>query len=216
MSQFEIANSKLDVMFLCNLFITWAGPVALARCATKLEQAVESLTIDEWYQVMRAADDESPPRDEATREVSISVDQLPETVTPRTVAAIGLRGNLKTTDKLFEKHLASYNGEDEMVLRFCQSAALRMLARNLESWDAQLPIISQCYLKGVVSHQLPRQMRHHGAALIPLQVAKRIVERADRFPGELVTASEWVCRQELTSKIEPVGVIAGRDGWFEC
>ncbi len=50
---------------------------------------------------------------------------------------------------------------------------------------------------------------------MPIEVARDIVSRCDLYPSELVAWAEETCRQAVAAKVEPVGEVAIKNGWFE-
>lgn len=49
---------------------------------------------------------------------------------------------------------------------------------------------------------------------MPDDIAKKIAQQSDCYPGFLVAMAKARCREALVSKIVKVGEIANRDKWF--
>jgi hypothetical protein len=51
---------------------------------------------------------------------------------------------------------------------------------------------------------------------MPLDIAKEILSTPGHFPSFLLSVAEERFRQDISSKITPVAVIAQREGWFSA
>ena len=48
----------------------------------------------------------------------------------------------------------------------------------------------------------------------PLKIAEEVAENSEKYPRNLVAFAEEVCRENVASKMVPVGKIAQIEGWF--
>ena len=99
---------------------------------------------------------------------------------------------------------------------FEMTIVIELLGEGEISWQSALEIISQSYMKGVVSERyaVHKFVRTVPADSLPDDIAKEISRQPERYPGFLVAAAEAKCRESVASKIVKVGEIARRDKWF--
>lgn len=214
-SQFEMAGSTFDVMFALLVLLTWASLKTLIEMSNVISDILDSLPDNNWHQLASSLEQATAI---AYRETSRRFDtrKLPDNLSVRTVVAIAMRLNDQSTIGLYEEYLKDYQGNDPVVLEYCQKSAIEQLLKGqVATWEHNQTILEKSYALGVVSnpydiHWLLRNEHNN----LSLNIAKHITEHADRYPSFLVTISEAKCREEVASKMVPVAEIAKKEGWF--
>jgi hypothetical protein len=132
-----------------------------------------------------------------------------------------MRAKKEDRKAFYSEYLGNYRGTDRITLEFCQEEALDLSNFNGPSWSPNLNLIANSYAEGVISdpYVFRRFAPHRFAAhryikSLPIKIAEKIAETPDKYPIYLVAYAEATCRENVASKIVPVGKIAEREGWF--
>ncbi|MEG4421285.1 hypothetical protein QUA70_22240 [Microcoleus sp. LAD1_D5] len=212
---FSKAKNVKDIMFAVLILITWGSKKTLEQLAGEVEIHVEKLSTEDWGRLYNSVEESvSWTQQGSGRLIIFDVDLLPQVLNARTVTLLGIRS--KKPKDLYSKYLSGYSGSDFLVLQYWQSVVIELLGEGEISWQSALEIISQSYMKGVVSERyaVHKFVRTVPADALPDDIAKEISRQPERYPGFLVAAAEAKCRESVASKIVKVGEIARRDKWF--
>jgi hypothetical protein len=188
----------------------------MAELAGRIDLALERLSSKEWQRLMRTVRQSVFMVSEHVREngLPFDVDAFPRSLSPRAAAALGIRAKADIGQGIYLEYLASYQGHDPVIWGFCQRAATQFLFHDAANWQTYLSVIERSYAEGVVFEAIGLPEYARRADTLALPVARAIAEHPDKYPGQLVTMAESVCRRDVASRITPVGLIAQRDGWF--
>ncbi len=215
--QFDAANSELELMFISLVFLTWASSNTLVSLSEAMGTIFDQLSVDNWYIVMRSVQQSlSMIHGQANENLlSFDINALPENLSERTVAAIGIRAKREHAVCLYQKYLIDYQGSDPTVLEFCQRAAIDLAKIDPNHWQQALAIIAKSYAKGIM---LDAQAFRISASTtntyrLPIKIAEEITENSEKYPRSLVAFAEEICREVVASKVVPVGKIAQTEGW---
>ncbi len=215
-TQLRLSSNQLDRAYALLVFFTWSGPKILFNLSELVDRQLRSLDSFWWLKlgeaIQFAAFDPFP----AKRVSKVDLSALPEGLSGRALVAYSSRLSEVLADQLFDRYLENYDGDDPLILTFCQKSALLAAKRKPETWQRWLSIISRSYAKGVVGdryfgYRFTRAVR---AQDLPEEIAEGIVEHCDTYPTELVAWAEQVCRQSVAEKVAPVGVVAEQQQWF--
>jgi len=212
---FSQAKNDTDIMFGVLILMTWGSKKTLEQLAGVVEIHVEKLSTEYWGRLYNSVEESvSWTQQGSGRLIIFDVDLLPQVLNARTVTLLGIRS--KKPKDLYSKYLYGYSGSDFLVLQYWQSVVIQLLGEGEISWQSALEIISQSYMKGVVSERyaVHKFVRTVPADSLPDDIAKEISRQPERYPGFLVAAAEAKCRESVASKIVKVGEIARRDKWF--
>ena len=210
--QVEGARNEGQLMFVLLLLGTWASMRAIIELVGEIGSALDRLTDDGWARLHRSWEQTLstlPRRREATTGMSAS--RLNDQLSPRAAVLLNIRGNRALRIRVYKEHLASYDGDDHIVLQSQQSSALELGASGRVSWRKVLPVVAKSYGKKAVSL---RYLSRSGPSL-NTPIAQEICTRADEFPTALLEIAEDRCRGALAGNIIPIREIADRDGWFD-
>jgi hypothetical protein len=214
--QFDAAADNSDLVLINLTLLTWGSHRTIAELAAHIESALDRLPTTEWQRLMRTVRQSIFLVREHVREnvLAFDVDALPGSLSARAAATFGLRAKGDVGQTIYLKYLASYQGYDPVIWGFCQRAATQLLFHDPRNWQAHLSTIERSYAEGAPfeTSGLPEYARR--ADTLALPIARTIAEYSDKYPGQLVTLAESVCRRDVASRITPVGLIAQRDGWF--
>jgi len=208
--QLQLTEGDLNVALICLVLITWGKSHTLTELAGRLNDALEKLPSELWAKIIHSARQCLNLLGEYQREgqLSLNVEELPKPLSPRCIAAFGLRAKTEAACALYLQYLNDYEDNDREVWAFCQRTAMSLLRKDPKNWSIYLRTIEQSYAMGQVSEHPYRDF------MMPLEAAKTIAEHPERYPGFLVTLAEAVCRKDIASRITPVGVVARKDMWF--
>jgi len=147
---------------------------------------------------------------------SLSIASLPDTLSPRTVAALATRAEGTFGKQLYDRYLSEYKGSDPVVLEFCQEQALDLASMYSSKWKPNLEQLASTYAQGILSRgcREVRSRRHPYPSKARVKQCEAIVKEAEKFPMSVVGLAEEICRNALTSKIIPVAEVARNEGWF--
>jgi hypothetical protein len=212
---FEQTDDVMDRMFAVLLLITWGSKKTVERLASLIDIFLEKLSSDNWRHLYNSVEESVAWTQQSShRFIIFDFNLLPQSLNARTVTLLGIRS--KNQKDLYSKYLNGYNGADLQVLQYWQGVAIELLGEGKISWESALDVISQSYLKGVVSERFAFQkfIRTVPADSLPNDIAKQIARQPDRYPGFLVAAAEAKCKDIVASKIVKVGEIARSNKWF--
>ena len=214
--QFDAAADDLDLVLINLALLTWGSHRTIAELAGHIELALDRLPAREWQRLMRTVRQSVFLVREHVREnvLPFDVDALPVSLSARTAAALGLRAKGDVGRAIYLKYLTSYQGHDAVIWGFCQGMAMQLLFRDPGNWQAHLNTIERSYAEGASFEALRLPEYARRAETLALPIARTIAEHSDKFPGQLVTLAESICRRDVASRITPVGLIAQRDSWF--
>ena len=215
-AQISAASDQESLAFALLVLFTWAGAGVIGKNIRLLDERLNSLDNAWWSRIVGAFQETSFGYDDRRRDLAIDVEGVSEVLSPKIIVMISGRLGSESSEKLFRKYLKDYDGCDPAVLEYCQSSALRAALQNPRDWHEWLPTISKTYMKGISSdryfgYRLSRAARWQK---MPFQVAVEIVQNCGKYPSELTALAEQVCRRELASKVNPVGLVAEKEHWF--
>ncbi len=213
-AQLKAATDHERIGFNLLILFTWGGPSVFTKNAVLIDHKLKNLDAQLWsrlYGALPSLVGFVPER----REIEIDFSSLPLSVSPRILVALSKRLGPRATEYVFKERLASYEGNDRVVLDFCQRSAMKAALQEPGSWQKWLPTISRSYKKGAISHGHPgRLVRAIRDVPLPRETAEKIVEKAESYPADLVVLAELACRQYVAEEIVPVGTVAETQNWF--
>lgn len=214
-SQFENTRTKMDRLLVALVFHSWASIGTKVKLLDNIQDALDKLSSAEWKLLSGAL--KAPNLYMRSRQSrSIQIDELPENLSPRVVAALGFNFAGEQAAELFTTYLSDYDGEDEAVLDFCERSILHLARRDPQMWKPALRYIEKRYAVSETSDSYWRYIRReNGDSPLPLEVAKYLAQNPGKYPRDLVYYAEELCEYEIVNKLKPVGDIAEREGWFE-
>jgi hypothetical protein len=217
--QFVAAQTTLDKLHISQVWLTWSSQRTVMQCLEQFDSVISRLETEEWTRFFDSVEHAMSltSTQPGGRLLHLSADSLPESMSPRACAAVGLRTHGTTRLALYRKYLSNYQGDDLRILKFCQRCAIRLVGMQDPQRGDSLSMIARCFANGVVSdrfqyHNLLRRSRKDK---IPLEHAIDIVKDADQYPAFLVAVAESRCREATARKIIPVSEVAKRDHWFK-
>ncbi|HEY1269156.1 MAG TPA: NTPase (NACHT family)-like protein [Candidatus Binatia bacterium] len=218
--QFEAAETVLEKMQICQLWLTWASENTITQSLKYFESIINELAEDDWGRCFDSIEEgvALTVAQSGDRQFEFDLDTLPVSLSPRACISLALRTSPTIQIALYNKYLADYEGDDVRVLRFCETTSIRILALGTKDWEAPLSKISRAFSRGVISGSHADQLlsSNRGQSdLVPLNHALAVVSNADRYPAFLVTAAEAKCRSSVAKKIIAVGQVAKAERWFE-
>lgn len=215
-SQVLRAPDQERLSFSLLILFTWASAGVIEKHIHLLDHKLNSLDSIWWSRLTQAMQSISFGFENRKRDLTLDPRSLPSTLSPKTIVILSNRLDDRDSDYLFYRQLKDYSGDEPTILEFCQRSALRAALQKPSTWQRWLPIISGAYMKGVVSdryfgYKLARAIR---AQKLPYEIAEEIIQNCEKYPTELTALAEQVCRQEVASKVVPVGIIADDQNWF--
>lgn len=213
----DSVNDEDDIIFTMLLLLSWGTKTTLEQLGNLISDSLKELTHENWQRLYGSLQEVLLwTRQTSNRFINFDLESLPQALDIRMATVFGMRS--KNPKELYSKYLGDNFGCDLQVLQFWQNVAIELLGENKITWGAALEIISQSYMKGVVSERYAfhRFIRRISAQSMPDDIAKKIAQQPDCYPGFLVAMAETRCREALTSRIVKVGEIANRDGWFSA
>ena len=203
-----------DDVMLCLLGIfSWAGRAVFGRLSEVVDEMLCGLGVDDWHRLQEAIPTEGTLRYElGARPLLIDVNQLPDALSPRFAVAMSPRVRHRERVTLYRRYVAGSLGDDRAILEFSQSLAMDVLRTNSKEWSSWLPVISDAYSKGVVAERII--YRAERSREMPLSLAMEIAKECDRYPMRLVETAWNVVRDNVASRITPLGRVAEEGRWL--
>jgi hypothetical protein len=132
---------------------------------------------------------------------------------PRLALILANRTSPPNRERIIEQYLLAYNGSETEILSAIDSYKLRGSLDDVNSWKRSLEIIAPAYKAGRV--ELPYELQQSLGRRVPLELARQILDQADRYPIGIARAAESRLRDAITRRIVPVAEVARRDAWFD-
>jgi hypothetical protein len=194
--------------------MSWASISTKLKLLELVGGILNSLPVTEWKLV---ADGITDPRSYSRIRPSgdLNLQHLPRELSPRTVVALGAHLRRGDTTELYRAYLSDYAGDDDAILKFCETAALIRAREEPKEWNAALRYIEKRYAKGNTDNAFLRYVRGDRIETLPFKVAEDVAKNPNKYPRNLVYVAEERYQLEILTKLEPVGNIAERQGWFE-
>jgi hypothetical protein len=214
--QFEQAGGGSDdVLLVALLCVTWATTPTLLSILDPLDSVLKSLSLGPWLRLYGAVDwlRYLVKFDDKSRD-AIEVEKLPSNLSERTAYVLGPHADAASRSELFRRYFESFPNTDTATLEFIQREALDLQKLGTSSWKPNLKAIQKCYELGAEFPTLARRRESSGNRTMPADIATKIMESPDKYPGALVRFAEEYRRREVAKNIVPVIRIAERDRWF--
>jgi hypothetical protein len=212
--QLSIASCTNEQLLVLQLLVTWGSQNTLTACIDAINSAVVSLHQDDWYKlnslVLRIS--------RAVRGMHASnrlrIEPISDNVDDKTQVLLSCRWSESDHTNLYRKRIRGYRGKDCQILEFGYTRALDELFSDEAS--ESVDFIEFCQENGTIRggayyrHRMafPDKYPHN------LDVARRVLARASKYPAFLVSMAEETVRSELLTRITPVNNIAKTQKWF--
>lgn len=216
-AQFASAKEAQERMFVALMAISWALPKITHTISEELDEVLRGLQGKEWTILMRLLRQISAwthPRGRKRR--LLKVEQLPGTLSPRTVTALGVHGPDEVKHEIYEKFLRRSPSLDPFVLEFIQEEALDPLRFGTPEWSPDLPRVEECYRSGAVDSSPQTWDHQRPEAAMPLEIAAQIASKPNKFPSSLLKLADESWTREVGRRSRPVAQIAEQACWFEA
>jgi hypothetical protein len=211
------ARSDIQRITVLLVFFTWSTNRTLVELREDVCTLVESLpehlwgrfyrSFKQWHQVnsARRSKDRLLSADESTTLLQPS---------PRFATTIAHRAEEDVLEEFYEQSLGHYRGYDPLILGACQKAAMTQIL-NGNANQTHLDTVERCYELGVDSGavEFGNVLRRNVEKPLELELAERICDRPDKFPGGLVAFAERACHAEVAQSVVPVAKAAADELW---
>lgn len=216
--QFDSAKNDNDLMLAALIFITWASISTQIALSEFVDEKLNGLSKDSWIKVVSSAKRALDILGN-TRLKKINVNDLPEKLSEWIVVSIGMRVNDEIANDLYFKYFRDYNGQDPVILSFCQKSSMEIIFSDSLEWEHALLVIKRNYQnRSIDTPDIFRNLRFYRRAndeqILPSYTALKILEEPSNYPRSLVIRAESRCRIDYSEKIIPVAEIANRENWF--
>lgn len=213
-AQFQVAALGHHREFLCLVALSWAKPEVLVSLIEVLDENLRKLSQDEWSRLFRAVGRTaiwgySRPDERGS---DFGIEDLPSSISPRTVVALASRGSAKTSRGLYVRCLEHLKSTDNDILEFMLNQAADAGRFGTEEWSPDLNNIRKCYSAGAGSSNL-RIARTERRAM-PIEMASTIASCPNSYPTALLEIAIEVCTRAVASNARPVATVADDEGWF--
>jgi hypothetical protein len=214
--QFGTATNVHDSMMMMLIASTWMTLNTLLTTVESLEEALEAISPAQWRQLfysVRWAGYITTVREDKNE--SFNLNRFPSKLSERMASIFALRAQETGDEAFFEKYFESSDFDDFVALEFVMRDALDLPRLGTSSWNPDLESIQKCYKLGRAHGPALLHSRLREAKIVSVDLAKKIMEEANKYPGFLVMMAEGRCREDVASKILPVVRVADREKWFE-
>lgn len=214
-SQFDNVSGVQDVTLALLLFLSYAGSKTVGALVDKVDALVDTLSESDWHRLHSLV--ESTALFNANREwlrpLNPNVNQLPETLSERTVVLLALRCSTSNQKDLYRRFIEGKSTHDQLVANFRGEIEVILAVSDKSRWPVAIEVLGDNYRMGVAPDREVRSLWMQESRL-PEDVARVVMERASDFPSSLVRVAEARCRQLNAGSIVPVGRTAAEEAWF--
>ena len=192
--QLRSATNTDEVWMALLFFATWAGARTLEVLAEAFDELVVSLKPSEWqslYLTLRRVVNINSERS-WIRPLGIRVSALPSSLNVRTTALLAERCTRNTADKLYERYLIDYTGDDSIIVSLRTDLQVRRALGDQTMWSQAIEGLRLSYSLGA---PIGRVSYQHLGPRLPAAVAREVVGHPLEFPAPLVRVAETCCRR---------------------
>src|SRR6266536_781396 len=219
-SQFSRIETTSQQALWVLMALVGAGPTILTAMSNEIDEIVDDWSDDQYQRVLRGVQEISDLANwgGSRRRFPLHVHELPKSLSARGVALFGGRASSVAKGDLFERYLSDYTGDDQFVQEFRQEVLLEGARRDPSLWYRLLDVVKSTYARREFagsSRGVFAGLEERLSASIPLDAARTIAGDYNAYPVDLVVLAERKCHQTLSEQVEPLAVVAGREGWFE-
>ena len=214
-AQLEAATSPDEVWMVLLSFATWAGARTIEALADSIDRLIVGFGTNEWYSLyssLHAAVELISSRSRR-RPLELRVNELPSSLSARTISLFAARCTPAVADELYERFLIDFDGDDKMVISLRTDVQVQRALADEAKWSEALEGLRVSYSLGAPLSRVI--IAHLGSDLtLPDTIARQIVDQPLQFPSALVRIAETHCRQLDASKVLVVGKVASDEDWF--
>ena len=213
--QLSSVSNADDVWTALLLFATWAGSRTIESLIEVFDELVIALDVSAWYRLhatLRRTLDVNSSR-VGMRPLGIRMDELPSSLSARTIVLLAERCTPEVADELCERYLTDHLSDDPIVVSLRTDVLIRRALENETKWPQAIENLRLNHSLGAPTSRVVYES--FGLRLtLPDTVAREIVDQPLEFPAALVWTAENSCRQLDAPKILAVGKAATAEGWF--
>ena len=211
-------SNETEVMFVSLMLLTWGNSQIFISSYKLMNEVFNGLSTSNWKLVVNALKSvvTNIRSHKSNSLLSLDVETLPNDLSDRTLIGISTRLRPELAEKLYLKYFSNYDDSESTVLEFCQEALIKLANNDPYYWIQALEVIEKNYCMGIPIQEnlFSYLLRETGTNVLPANIAETITSHAEKYPRSLVKIAESKCREDVSSKIIPIGEIAKRDQWF--
>ena len=217
LKQIEKSKNEVDIATILLILTTWSSSKTLEEMIYKINELIPQLSDLVWKKLYNSVEEALALNQKNTQKISFSVKKIDGVLNVRSAVLISLRATPEIRKSLYSKYIKNYDGSDLPTLKLCQQISLDLLVNDFSMWEEVRNVIQKIYAKGVafeayIFHRFTREINSKN---IPDEIAKEIVSNPSTYPGFLVAIAEMKMKENVASKVVPVGETAIKNKWFE-
>ena len=216
-TQLQAATNTSQIRMALLLFFTWAGTTTIVNLAEMVDELLVGLKPSEWRSLHASLRTAIQFNSDRTwiKTLGIRVEELPTSLSVRAVALLSERSNNATRQRLYQRYLVDYIGDDLIVSALRANMEVMNAFRDDTKWPNTIESLKRRYRLDALTIDGFVRYHHHGhRPVLPDAIAKDVVNNPLDFPANFVRAAESRCRELSTNQILPVGRVAADEGWF--
>ena len=214
--EYLLVDDLFRVKLALAVTLAWASPRVLRTLEGILDEMISGLSGEDWRDVYNALTLAVSARQSSPS--GFKADWLSTGVSPRLAIACATRSGKAEAQKIYNKMLIDYGGDDRIVWNCCLEWALQGAQRDAETWAHALRVVRQSYSNGAVSYPDIYVHLHYGIAEgdspLPAEVAAQICASPTQYPLFMLGAAEVRRAAEVRGQVRPVGQVARENAWF--
>lgn len=204
--------NSMESIFLILLLISWGSSRSIEKIAIELDEKINDLDEHNWNLLVRSARF-SQRFSELTSQQPINVSNLPSSLSQRCASMLCLR-NKAPIGKIYQIYLQKYDGDDPVILEFCQMGAVILFRKELNITKL-MELVRHTYRKGVVNDRmLFHRLLPRIFSGIDIDQSEKILERANEYPSYLVAIASSKIQNRTMQNVRPVLDVATEESWF--
>lgn len=201
-----------DAFLVCLVALCWCTGRTLSEVRDEIDWLLRSASQEEFAVVAAALAAIEPVRKIDREFAGTVLDGMPDP-SARLVAVSGRRSGPASWKGLYEQYLSIQLPTEHQVLQFCLSAVAEEPPSDDGAWREVLRVAEVAYSAGA-GFFAPWRPTETFASSMPIELARSVTKRADRFPRAIVGFAQERCRQAVAAQVLPVADVAEAERWF--
>lgn len=214
-------NTTKNLVFKLAIILTWGSPKTLIKLFFYLNEKVSDLNPDEFkslYKILFRTCDVSQMKTNQSKEVVSFLKKQDNAGLIKFLISFRFREEIRFD--LITTEIKNFNdfSNEEINRTILDSLVNQYLLNQTDNIDLLREI--ERYYSLVVNYEFNEYLfykmyNHHNFKEIPIDIAKKIMEKAKLYPRIIASIAEKSCRQFYNDNIIPVGKIALENLWFD-
>src|SRR5215813_4883061 len=124
---------------------------AIRQLLDCIDDIIKNLPINSWLTLYRSVREACSLTQNYNKSRNFDYSDTSKSFSERTAALLATMLGEHNKERIFNKYLINYRGDDIVVLQMCQQIAIELLGSNNIDYDSVLESIENSYKKGIIA-----------------------------------------------------------------